>query len=1341
MQDAYISRSLTYIDKSGQVNTLKDTDRLPLNQPIIILGEPGMGKSRLLEKFAEQSGSEVVKAKAFLRRNIRNASASRGLLIIDALDEVTTAKDSDGLNSVLKHLNQAGKPNFILSCRSSEWRDVVDMHDIAEDYGVSPLVLALNPLSKGDARDYLEANLKAMPLTASGVLENLTEAGASDLFGNPLLLQLISQVVSKNRVIPKTRADLFTRSCGLFWKEHDPNRPDTQLNNLNDTIALDAAGAICAVWILTDVEAISKRPAISIDPTECQVSEIARLPLAAAAETVLGSKLFQLAKPNQIGRFAPIHRAIAEFLGARWISKTFNRPQASRRVFEMLTLHRSVPSSFRGLHAWLPHFSPSLAKQAILNDPYGVLRYGDSEHISVANGKLLLEALLDVAETQDPYFRANDWGRHASAGLARPELQPEILKILCEPNANFHLSTLLVEALSSTVLTDDTRAGLLILLLDDSRRLDLRRRFCEVLIAADQNRNWTGVIEALLLTGTHDGYRLVLELLAAIKFREIPNVIIVETIALCFVGRRGKSGVSISVHARRLELPYGFYEALPLQRIAAILDGLSARVAESKGAEESGISVEIKALGLNLIYRAIRHESIGASRLWAWLKIFGGREGYASESTYKSLSQYFQLNLELKREIQSSVVFSSEDEDTVWKNSWALQDVLPALSLDAQDAEFFLENLPKAAGVDLTAWRFLVTRLRGQAGFPKRLWKIARKFAAKDELLVKFLQENMMPNVAPWQVEQDAKNKARAELQIKRWKSDRRKFNENIDSLKAGVLSWTLEPARVYLGCYLEFDNEKLPCERLTQWLGLDLGNAALEGFEATLSQKDLPTGIEVAEGYAKNLRWNIAFPIIVALAERTRMAKGFSDLPMAVLLLSSIVLIQDEHLLRGISSNTTATDVLDSLWETGFDKKDFYRILIEPQFLAKKDHMLGLYDLTRNVKYGNFAAELCAEWLEKFTDSSDRDEFELIDCVCKHCGPSVLENAFLERSRSGFRNQEQRLRWIGVRFLSIEKINQFESISFDRSATFLWTLRYLFREDLKRETRLIGAEKLAWIVKEFRAIWPYAEHPLGVTSGDTNSWDATEFLLDVIGDLSSKFEECSTEHLLNLRMKDDGYSKHILHAISQHKRAMLEKSFAGVTFDQLQAVSERSSPGSIGDLQAYVLDALEDIQTRLKGSDTDPSKKYYDKEGLPIDEPTSSQRIVEELRAIGSLDGIQFDLERLMPWRKNVDIGCSFGSMNLPIEVKGQWNKDLWTAATEQLDKLYAIDSKANGRGIYLALWFGKLTLRSKKLKARPKALGRSPESAAELELMLAETIPYARRGDIVVKVLDFTR
>jgi hypothetical protein len=121
----------------------------------------------------------------------------------------------------------------------------------------------------------------------------------------------------------------------------------------------------------------------------------------------------------------------------------------------------------RGLYAWFGHFAPRMTDDCIRTDPYGALRYGDAERLSLPQARLLLQSLTALAN-EDPYFRSEDWGRHAVAGLARPELKSEILDLLKRPDRQVHLSTIVLEALTGSALTAEIAPELTALVNDEN---------------------------------------------------------------------------------------------------------------------------------------------------------------------------------------------------------------------------------------------------------------------------------------------------------------------------------------------------------------------------------------------------------------------------------------------------------------------------------------------------------------------------------------------------------------------------------------------------------------------------------------------------------------------------------------------------------------------------------------------------------------------------------------------------------------------------------------------------------------------------------------------------------
>ncbi|HEX8595086.1 MAG TPA: hypothetical protein VF682_17735 [Pseudomonas sp.] len=111
----FIPRTLVHQD--GRHGPLRDSELDPHQAPIVILGEAGMGKSRLLAQLAAQAGWHIVRADEI--ELVGDATST--VMLIDALDESTDAATGTALKAVLLELKKRNYPPFILSCRASDW--------------------------------------------------------------------------------------------------------------------------------------------------------------------------------------------------------------------------------------------------------------------------------------------------------------------------------------------------------------------------------------------------------------------------------------------------------------------------------------------------------------------------------------------------------------------------------------------------------------------------------------------------------------------------------------------------------------------------------------------------------------------------------------------------------------------------------------------------------------------------------------------------------------------------------------------------------------------------------------------------------------------------------------------------------------------------------------------------------------------------------------------------------------------------------------------------------------------------------------------------------------------
>jgi hypothetical protein len=281
----------------------------------------------------------------------------------------------------------------------------------------------------------------------------------------------------------------------------------------------------------------------------------------------------------------------------------------------------------------------------------------------------------------------------------------------------------------------------------------------------------------------------------------------------------------------------------------------------------------------------------------------------------------------------------------------------------------------------------------------------------------------------------------------------------------------------------------------------------------------------------------------------------------------------------------------------------------------------------------------------------------------------------------------------------------------------------------------------LAWMVEQFRAFWPYLRNPSSSWSGDTNPWDAAEFIQSIIDRLASDTSDAAVALLQSLcRAPQDSYTAHLLYACDQQRHTRREINFPGVSLPLLVDVLLGRPPRATDDILSIVVCALDRLQSQLRGNDTDTINKYWRDDGTPRDEDSCTDLLIEDIERLIPRLGINRVPQRDMPAGKRSDIVFTAAEAALPVECKAQWNETLWTAASTQLDALYLRDWQAQDRGLYVVYWFGPNVPRRRALRVHPER-ATPPSTPEELRRLLVEALPPPRRGSISVAVLDLSR
>ena len=171
--------------------------------------------------------------------------------------------------------------------------------------------------------------------------------------------------------------------------------------------------------------------------------------------------------------------------------------------------------------------------------------------------------------------------------------------------------------------------------------------------------------------------------------------------------------------------------------------------------------------------------------------------------------------------------------------------------------------------------------------------------------------------------------------------------------------------------------------------------------------------------------------------------------------------------------------------------------------------------------------------------------------------------------------------------------------------------------------------------------------------------------------------------------------------------------------------------------MRRIMFEFLERLQADILGGDLGLIEQFYEK-GQRLGENAATRRIVNWLRPrlepLGFLDVIEHQLANGNRCDITASIQTPAGRRMLVVEVKGQWNVELFSAAQRQLAERYAIHPVADEQGIYLVLWYG----------ADEKIAGRKNQAclqADDLKKRLEDGLPVDLIGKVDIVILDLAR
>ena len=313
---------------------------------IVLLGEPGSGKSHLFRETAAAESATLLTARAFLTRSAKTLSGQA--LFIDGLDERRAGRgDRDTIDAMVKQLFEVQPSRVRISCRIADWLGETDLTALNTYFGQSsePIILLLEELSEEEQVAVLSAQ-GAQGTQAFGFLAEAQHRGLGDFLTNPQNLIMLWGV-AKGGSWPANRRDLFELSTRLMLKETNAERARSGVGIYSVEELRAAAGAIFAASLISDVEAVS----LTEQEGTADVPGYRSVPFAGheTLQAAMSRRVFVAGPEPESVAYA--HRTTAEYLGAEFLADRIHNGLPLTRVTSLMGVDGHPAPELRGLHA------------------------------------------------------------------------------------------------------------------------------------------------------------------------------------------------------------------------------------------------------------------------------------------------------------------------------------------------------------------------------------------------------------------------------------------------------------------------------------------------------------------------------------------------------------------------------------------------------------------------------------------------------------------------------------------------------------------------------------------------------------------------------------------------------------------------------------------------------------------------------------------------------------------------------------------------------------------------------------------------------------------------------
>ena len=1314
----------------------------------VLLGDPGAGKTTAFEaEYAVlREKACLITARDFLTFNPQSHPEWRDkTLFIDGLDEIRVGVNDarTPFDQVRGRLDALGKPRFRLSCREADWlgaNDQKHLESVSPDSKVT--VLRLNPLTNSDIADILNARPDIGD--AQEFIALAQEQRVDGLLANPQTLNMLADVVAQGRGWPDSRKKTFDMACGQMVREHNEEHEAAQASNsppAPDQL-LDATGRLCAVQLISGAAGYTLRGQAkeeypTLDQCDYDSSE--------ALRSALATKLFKGASNN---RFTPVHRHIAEFLGARHLAEVIKSGLPARRIIALIAGEDgTVVTEMRGLSAWLAAHCKDARTDLIERDPIGVGLYGDIREFSTDEKRALLESLnheaarLDSARRMPAAFGAlatSDMEPVLKAILTDPSQEKEhqlftdfVLRVLREGERLPNLSELLIE-----IVRDDTRSPHV-----NYAALNAFIHNCP------DSENKTSKLKALL-ADIHTGSlsdpddELLGTLLAQLYPHDLPPSEVWDYLS----------------ETRNQELFFGMYwgflrlgllQESSDEQVAELLDNLQGRRPEH-------LPIQLLARGLK-----VHGDQLDTARLYDWLNVGFPWDQFRDKKAICEIRSWLEQHPEVQKDVILEGLARGPESDEFWSHASNVRKCLYGASSPSDFGLWYLKQAVAMADTKPHVAELLLVwavQAHTDPSINKGLsLEVLKEHTRKNETLnsrlAKLLSTPSIPPTPPELLENRKKYTEERKQQEEQWLEYVR---SNETALRENQAAPYLlhQMAEVYFGrsgvYFRRSDGPRAIEEELRGDRGLI--DATLKGLRGTVDREDVPDIKEILGDKEKGHMHYLGLPFLAGLAEVERTVPKEDPSQW------------DDSRIRKAVTFYYCTPLLNY-------RPEWYQQLLSarPEIVAEVqeqfaicefhsdcEHIPKLEELAHDPDHAQVAKHASLKLLHAFPTRCKQKQINDLDdllwAAIQHADRTSLQELIERKLSRKSMNDVQRVHWLAAGIivspgtyndLLRDSVRGREGRIMHLAAFFCPQTSALFssfgESRIAYELGIPGLGLLIHLVGS--CVGPDL---LNADGEFTPAKQASRLVNDLIQRLAASPSKDASNALDRL-LADSTLSRwRDILSRAQDAQRMIRRdaSYRHPTIEQVCQTLNGGTPANPGDLAALVMDRLRELAVQIRRGNTDDWSQYWNEPHGQIPTPKHEDRCRDVLLSALQVrlrlpQGVDAQPEGQYANDKRADIRVSYGDFQVPVEIKKNMHRDLWSAPRNQLIAQYTIDPGTDGYGIYLVFWFGKID----GYRTPPPPSGTRPANAEELKNRLEATLSPDEARKISVCVIDVSR